>query len=349
MPAYFGELKLLEIEFKKRGTSIAEFADFLIQNNVSNFWFSSFHRQCRADGIRLGEGWFVHAINVLSRYFVQAVVFASAVFLVVGNAYAASAGIVGAFILATAGRGVLGYLDKGTSPSPVVALEHNFPKQLGTEERWLRLALRGSADNRNNHTPVIPAPVVAETPQAITLQGPLGDAVDDTIQRIAKEITLLGRRANLNLTIGLLITAVSGGFLGYLAFWTKLDALTTSAILAFYVPRIAFILFIEIFAYFFLRLYSRGLDDVKYYQNELTNVAMRKAAMRAAFAIADSQNDYSVAAKDVVGELVRTERNFVLKKGETTVELTKQLRDDRASRGAVELLEQLLKKARGQD
>jgi len=39
---------------------------------------------------------------------------------------------------------------------------------------------------------------------------------------------------------------------------------------------------IELFAYFFLKLYKSDLSEIKYFQNELTNVEMRYAAVRLA-------------------------------------------------------------------
>jgi hypothetical protein len=79
---------------------------------------------------------------------------------------------------------------------------------------------------------------------------------------------------------------------------------------------VGFGLSIEVFAFFFLRLYKVNLEDTKFYQNELTNIDSKLIALKTTL-IGERDNDVS----DVVRELAGTERNFVLKKDETTVEL----------------------------
>jgi hypothetical protein len=78
------------------------------------------------------------------------------------------------------------------------------------------------------------------------------------------------------------------------------------------------VVFIEIFAFFFLRLYRSSLDEVKYFQNELTNVEMRLVALEAALVLG-----HSGALDTTINQLARTERNSILKKGESTVDLEK--------------------------
>jgi hypothetical protein len=147
------------------------------------------------------------------------------------------------------------------------------------------------------------------------------DAIRD---RLIKETGNLSRRANLNLVIGFLTTLGAGGLLLYLVFRLPLDLAGIPKeeylwrILAHYLPRFFTIVFIEIFAFFFLRLYKSGLSDIKYYQNELSNVELKLASLKAALAIDDAES-----TKLVIAELSKTERNFVLKSGETTIELEK--------------------------
>lgn len=88
----------------------------------------------------------------------------------------------------------------------------------------------------------------------------------------------------------------------------------------FYVfaPRLSFSIFIELFPFFFLRQYGAGLDEVKYFQNELTNMEAKFIALRHAFIIKDDS-----AQLEIIKTLSNTERNFVLKKGETTVNVEK--------------------------
>ena len=137
-------------------------------------------------------------------------------------------------------------------------------------------------------------------------------------ERLADEVDALGRRSNLNLVIGIM-TAFAG--LGVMAYVVFSNANTGSdkewiAMASHYIPRTSLVIFVEVFAYFFLRLYKVNLGEIKFFQNELTNLELKYAALRTALII----DDQSLRSK-VICELAKTERNFVLKKGESTVEI----------------------------
>ena len=53
-------------------------------------------------------------------------------------------------------------------------------------------------------------------------------------------------------------------------------------VLSYYIPRISTIAFIEVFAFFFLRLYKATIAEEKFYQNELTSRTARQTALEAA-------------------------------------------------------------------
>lgn len=74
---------------------------------------------------------------------------------------------------------------------------------------------------------------------------------------------------------------------------------------------------IELLSLYFLRLYQRLLGEVRYYQNELTNLAYHRTALELAHSQALS-NDVRLA---ILGPLLATERNRILQAGESTVEL----------------------------
>jgi len=93
----------------------------------------------------------------------------------------------------------------------------------------------------------------------------------DIVYRLENEIARLNRRGGVNLVIGAIIALVGILYLGYtvtnqVAMNDKLDYILHMA------PRLSFVIVIELFAYFFLKLYKNGFDEVKYFQNELTNV-----------------------------------------------------------------------------
>jgi hypothetical protein len=160
----------------------------------------------------------------------------------------------------------------------------------------------------------------------------LDKTISETKARLSLEIRNQGLRSNLNLVIGMVVTSI-----GVYLLWDMVSALGATTILTqagildsvFYknmilrlVPRISLVLFIEIFAYFFLRLYKEGLSEIKYFQNELTNVDLKFVALMASNIL--TLNDAMI---DVIKEYGKTERNYILKKGQTTVDLEKNRLD----------------------
>ncbi|MBC7907244.1 MAG: hypothetical protein H7Y60_10925 [Rhodospirillaceae bacterium] len=131
----------------------------------------------------------------------------------------------------------------------------------------------------------------------------------------------LGIRSGINLMAG-----VSFAGFGIYLIYSGLDGGPTSTsidysitwltVAKYYLPRGGMVLLVEVLAFFFLRLYRRTLDEIKYVHNELTNVESRILAL----ANAVNMNDGKLVAA-CIQALVKTERNFVLKKGETTIEL----------------------------
>ncbi|MEI8616865.1 hypothetical protein P4S63_03450 [Pseudoalteromonas sp. B193] len=96
---------------------------------------------------------------------------------------------------------------------------------------------------------------------------------------------------------------------------------------------------IEVFAYFFLKLYKQGLSEIKYFQNEITNIESKFLALRLS-----SKSGQGDCIKEVVANLLTTERNFVLEKGQTTIEL-EQVRIDQKQRSELTgLLDKALQK-----
>lgn len=144
---------------------------------------------------------------------------------------------------------------------------------------------------------------------------------DATQRRLRDEIEALARRGNLNLTIGVLTTIVGVMVLAYVvlspaAVSTHADSASSLVFFTSLLSRISVAIFIEVFAFFFLRLYKSGLEDIRYYQNEITNIESKETAL-----LAVTDNDTCELKKVVIEVLAKTERNGLLKKGETTVAL----------------------------
>ena len=143
--------------------------------------------------------------------------------------------------------------------------------------------------------------------------------------RLESEVQNLAKRGNINLILGMATTMTGLSILGYSVF----NAPALSSVIdlaAHFIPRISLVLLIEVFAYFFLKLYKQGLSEIKYFQNEITNIESKFLALRLS-----SESGQDDCVKEVVANLLTTERNFVLEKGQTTIEL-EQVRVDQKHR-----------------
>ena len=139
-----------------------------------------------------------------------------------------------------------------------------------------------------------------------------------TVGRLEQEVSALTRRGNLNLALGIMTTVIGLAILGYIVFSASISLSEPNpwSVAAYYLPRITLVIFLEVFAYFFLRLYKASLMDIKYFQNEMTNVEAKYVAARLALGSSDDG-----VHRDVISTLSKTERNYVLNKGQTTVDL----------------------------
>jgi len=170
----------------------------------------------------------------------------------------------------------------------------------------------------------------------------IGQHFEATRKRLHREILALTKRGNLNLILGVFITILGLGFLIYYVLFENKSAENGPwPFISHFAPRLTLVVFIEIFAYFFLSLYKSSLAEIKYFQNEMTNVECRFIALRTAII-----SEYEDSAKQVITELGKTERNHVLEKGQTTVELEKaRLEKDMVSDLAQNASETLKKKS----
>lgn len=150
----------------------------------------------------------------------------------------------------------------------------------------------------------------------------LSKQFEDARSRLAQEVSALGRRGNLNLSLGIITTIVGLVFLGYFVFTSGDPAKQPVDFAIHFLPRLTLVLFIEVFAYFFLRLYKSSLAEIKYFQNEVTNIEAKYIALKTSLNAGDAK-----MIGDVVGQLASTERNHVLEKGQTTVEIEKSRLD----------------------
>jgi hypothetical protein len=127
-----------------------------------------------------------------------------------------------------------------------------------------------------------------------------------SLERLSGEKEALARRGNLNLLLGG-ITTISGLIvLGYFVFNDTYRAIEPTTFAVHFLPRVTLVLFIQAFAYFFLRLYKASLGEIKYFQNEITTLQQREASLLASIELADA-----ATTKEVVLILAKTDRNTI--------------------------------------
>lgn len=164
------------------------------------------------------------------------------------------------------------------------------------------------------------------------------------VKRFENELSILRRRSSINLSIGIFITilALAALFYSIHEFYIDLKLLNAEQslqeILILLFPRLSIVIFIEIFAFFFLRLYAKSLDEIKYFQNELTNIESKLISAEIAYITDDKES-----LKKSLYSLSKTERNFILKKGETTVELERAKSESENMQNIIKAIPDLFK------
>jgi hypothetical protein len=160
------------------------------------------------------------------------------------------------------------------------------------------------------------------------------------VDRLDNEINDLGRRANINLVIGILISGLGLAALTWFVVSASSDFAAnvwSGDVAVRFGVKSSLAIFIQIFAYFFLRLYRYSIFEIKYFQNEITGAQFKVIALLAARAGKDAKT-----ADKVCLELAKTERNFILKRGETTVALQRdEIERDYESR-LITMIEKIL-------
>jgi hypothetical protein len=110
-------------------------------------------------------------------------------------------------------------------------------------------------------------------------------------------------------------------------------------LLHYFAPRLTLVIFVELFAYFFLKLYRNGFEEIKYFNNELTNLESRNIALDASLMFADSSK---TTLEAVILRYASTERNFILDKGQSTIEIERRKLDGATTHSSAEIVEKVL-------
>ncbi|MES3017495.1 MAG: hypothetical protein V4721_06945 [Bacteroidota bacterium] len=140
----------------------------------------------------------------------------------------------------------------------------------------------------------------------------------DTQDRIKDECNRLNKQALINLFLCFFIAFVLITVVTYTSFFSS-DLTNSSSlemILIRLAPRILTVAGLLTMFLYFVKMYKANIADVKYYQNELTNVEMYQVAWQTSVLAGDSK-----ASIDIISKFTDIDRNRIIATGQTTIEL----------------------------
>jgi len=181
-------------------------------------------------------------------------------------------------------------------------------------------------------------------PVEATARAPVAVIPSDVRSRLASEVRMQDYKANLNLIMGGVGALIAFAVLGFSVFSPPRETGLEFAAVAG--ARIMLSLTASVFAFFFLTTYRRNLSEIRYFHNELTNVQLRVMALDKFSEITFTDVGRSEAALlKMLSALVETERNFILKKGESTTDLYQKDLDRQEYGSALDLLKKVVREA----
>jgi hypothetical protein len=146
-------------------------------------------------------------------------------------------------------------------------------------------------------------------------------ALDNARSRILDHISKLRNNSVTNLFIGIGIAIVGVAILFSAIFQIDsfVDASKKTFDIAGYLtfallPKLSVTLFVQIFSYFFLVMYRSNQTDIRYFQNEITNIDITAGAI-----ILYLKNKTAANSKVILTHLSKVERNRVLRKNERSI------------------------------
>lgn len=163
--------------------------------------------------------------------------------------------------------------------------------------------------------------------------------INSTTERLNFEISSLGRRGNLNLVLGALTSVIGLLILGFSVLYSDIKFSSINDFLYAFFPRLSLVLLIQLFSFFFLSLYKTSLSEIKYFQNEITNIQLKSLALISAYKYNNSE-----IMGSLLNSIIITERNFILKNGETTVDLESAKINKDSNKDIYKLLTDIFKK-----
>jgi hypothetical protein len=92
-------------------------------------------------------------------------------------------------------------------------------------------------------------------------------------------------------------------------------------------PRVSLLLVVEIIGFFFLKLYVRTLAELRFTHNEITNIESKFIALSAS-----QESARETALLSAIEALASTERNSIIEKGQTTIEIERERAHNEANK-----------------
>jgi len=136
--------------------------------------------------------------------------------------------------------------------------------------------------------------------------------------RLKDECNRLNKHAIINLFLCFFIAFILMSFIAYTSvFSNEINGLHSFEIfIVKYLPRIVAVVSLLTMFLYFAKLYKTNIIDVKYYQNELTNIEIKQAALQTALVNGDKE-----ITNKITSELSIVDRNKVISKDQTTSEI----------------------------
>lgn len=144
---------------------------------------------------------------------------------------------------------------------------------------------------------------------------------DHLTSRLSSEIESQNRKANINLGLGTAGAILALILIG-VSIYAPPNSRDHSVFWATVMSRGFLSLTASIFAFFFLSTYRRNLSEIRYFHNELTNVESKLLSieiLKDATLVKADRGDGALL--HMLQGLSATERNFILRRGESTTDL----------------------------
>lgn len=141
------------------------------------------------------------------------------------------------------------------------------------------------------------------------------EALTGTISRLKEYAEDLSSKASVNLAYGIGATIGAIGILILVLFNASApDNASNIDTVFYYTSRLFLVLLVQGVSIFFLSLYKTTLNNILYINNEITNYEAKRDSLAVTLKLGDKETTSAMLAS-----LSATERNFTLKKGETSI------------------------------